>query len=142
MALGGGGRGANVLPWLPPRPSDRHPEGAATTGNPAWILGFRGKRTNLHEKYDYPEDPVVAATLGKNVLWVRVRAVTALLEGSRFLKDLIPILYDGQPAAVRLILIGLGLILLLIFLPNGIRREYRLQVRPEPDPPAAVPERR
>lgn len=21
---------------------------------PAWILGFGGKRTNLHEKYDYP----------------------------------------------------------------------------------------
>jgi CheY-like chemotaxis protein len=23
-------------------------------GKPAWILGFRPKRTNLHEKYDYP----------------------------------------------------------------------------------------
>jgi len=21
---------------------------------PAWLLGFRAKRTNLHEKYDYP----------------------------------------------------------------------------------------
>lgn len=133
------------------------------------------------------EDPVVAATLGKNVLWVRVRAfavggavvglagglhafyftyidpaqfgpiitayafmaviaggrgshaglligafsVMVLLEGSRFLKDFIPVLDAGQLAAVRLILIGLGLILLLIFLPNGIRREYRLQVRPD-----------
>jgi branched-chain amino acid transport system permease protein len=141
------------------------------------------------------EDPVVAATLGKNVLWVRVRAFAAggavvglagalhafyftyidpaqfgpiitayafmaviaggrgshaglligafsvmvLLEGSRFLKDFIPVLDAGQLAAVRLILIGLGLILLLIFLPNGIRHEYRLQVCPDPDEPDAPP---
>ncbi len=135
------------------------------------------------------EDPVVAATLGKNVLWVRVRAfaiggavvgmaggmhafyltyidpaqfgpiitayafmaviaggrgshlglligassVMVLVEGSRFLKDFIPVFDAGQLAAVRLILIGLGLILLLIYMPNGIRREYRLQVRARPD---------
>lgn len=139
------------------------------------------------------EDPTVAATLGKNVLSVRVRAfsvggaavglagglhafyftyidpaqfgpiitayafmaviaggrgshaglligafsVIALLEGSRFLKDVIPVLDAGQLAAVRLMLIGLGLILLLIYLPNGIRREFRLQVGSKsaaPDP--------
>lgn len=139
------------------------------------------------------EDPTVAATLGKNVLSVRVRAfsvggaavglagglhafyftyidpaqfgpiitayafmaviaggrgshaglligafsVIALLEGSRFLKDVIPVLDAGQLAAVRLILIGLGLILLLIYLPNGIRREFRLQAGSKsaaPDP--------
>lgn len=141
------------------------------------------------------EDPVVVATLGKNVLWVRVRAfavggavaglagglhafyftyidpaqfgpiitayafmaviaggrgshaglligafsVMVLLEGSRFLKDFIPVLDAGQLAAVRLILIGLGLIALLIFLPNGIRREYRLRVRPDPAAPAVPP---
>lgn len=39
-------------------------------------------------------------------------SVMALLEGSRFLKDFIPTLDAGQLAAVRLILIGLGLILL------------------------------
>lgn len=141
------------------------------------------------------EDPVVVATLGKNVLWVRVRAfavggavvglagglhafyftyidpaqfgpiitayafmaviaggrgshtglligafsVMVLLEGSRFLKDFIPVLDAGQLAAVRLILIGLGLIALLIFLPSGIRREYRLRMRPDPVAPAVPP---
>lgn len=130
------------------------------------------------------EDDVVAATLGKNVLWVRVRifaigggiiglagsmhgfyyqyidptqfsniviayafmaviaggrgahrgailgaaAVMLLLEGSRFLKDVIPALGSDQLAAIRIIIIGVGLILLLIYRPQGFLREYRLQV--------------
>ena len=61
----------------------------------------------------------------------------ALLEGSRLLKDLIPILDAGHLAAMRLNLIRLGLILV----PNGIGREYRLQVRPEPASPAALERR-
>jgi len=129
------------------------------------------------------EDDVVAATLGKNVLWVRVRifaigggiiglagsmhgfyyqyidptqfsniviayafmaviaggrgahrgailgaaVVMLLLEGSRFLKDLIPVLDSDQLAAIRIIIIGVGLILLLIYRPQGFFREYRLQ---------------
>jgi branched-chain amino acid transport system permease protein len=129
------------------------------------------------------EDDVVAATLGKNVLWVRVRifalgggiiglagsmhgfyyqyidptqfsniviayafmaviaggrgahrgailgaaVVMLLLEGSRFLKDVIPTLDSDQLAAVRIIIIGVGLILLLIYRPQGFMREYRLQ---------------
>src|SRR6266850_2156699 len=132
------------------------------------------------------EDDVVAATLGKNVLWVRVRifaiggaiiglagsmhgfyyqyidptqfsnivlaygfmaviaggrgayggaifgaaAVMALLEGSRFLKDLVPALDSDQLAAIRIIIIGVGLILLLIYRPQGFLREYRLKVSP------------
>ncbi len=130
------------------------------------------------------EDDVVAATLGKNVLWARVRvfaiggafiglagalhafyyqyidptqftniviayafmaviaggrgahagaiwgatAVMVLLEGSRFLKDIIPALDSDQLAAIRIIIIGVGLILLLIFRPQGFLREHRLQV--------------
>lgn len=130
------------------------------------------------------EDEVVAATLGKNVLSLRVRAfaiggaaigiagglhafyytyidptqftpiitayafmaviaggrgsnrglllgaisVMALLEGTRFLKDWVPILDAGQLAAVRLMLIGLGLILLLIYRPQGLVPEHRLSV--------------
>jgi branched-chain amino acid transport system permease protein len=130
------------------------------------------------------EDDVVAATLGKNVLWVRVRifaiggaiiglagslhgfyyqyidptqfsniviayafmaviaggrgahrgailgaaVVMLLLEGSRFLKDLIPALDSDQLAAIRIIIIGVGLILLLIYRPQGFFREYRLRV--------------
>ena len=129
------------------------------------------------------EDDVVAATLGKHVLWARVRifalggafiglagslhafyyqyidptqftniviayafmaviaggrgshpgviwgaaAVMALIEGSRFAKDLIPALDSDQLAAIRIIMIGVGLILLLIFRPQGFMREYRLQ---------------
>jgi ABC-type branched-subunit amino acid transport system permease subunit len=129
------------------------------------------------------EDDVVAATLGKNVLGVRVRvfaigggiiglagsmhgfyyqyvdptqftniviayafmaviaggrgahrgailgaaAVMFLLEGSRFLKDVIPAINSDQLAAIRIIIIGAGLILLLIYRPQGFMREYRLQ---------------
>jgi ABC-type branched-subunit amino acid transport system permease subunit len=132
------------------------------------------------------EDDVVAATLGKNVLWARVRifaiggaiiglagsmhsfyyqyidptqftniviaygfmaviaggrgahkgailgaaAVMVLLEGSRFLKDAIPALDSDQLAAIRLIIIGAGLIALLIWRPQGFLREYRLKVSP------------
>jgi ABC-type branched-subunit amino acid transport system permease subunit len=130
------------------------------------------------------EDDVVAATLGKNVLWARVRifaigggiiglagslhsfyyqyidptqftnivvayafmaviaggrgahrgailgaaAVMLLLEGSRFLKDAIPALDADQLAAIRIIIIGAGLIALLIWRPQGFLREYRLKV--------------
>ena len=130
------------------------------------------------------EDDVVAATLGKNVLWVRVRifaiggaiiglagslhgfyyqyidptqfsniviayafmaviaggrgahrgailgaaVVMLLLEGSRFLKDLVPALDSDQLAAIRIVIIGVGLILLLIYRPQGFFREYRLRV--------------
>jgi hypothetical protein len=28
--------------------------GGGNRPEPAWILGFKPKRTNLHEKYDYP----------------------------------------------------------------------------------------
>ena len=129
------------------------------------------------------EDDVVAATLGKNVLWVRVRVfaigggiiglagslhgfyyqyidptqftnivlayafmavisggrgahrgailgaavVMLLLEGSRFAKDVIPTLDSDQLAAIRIIIIGAGLILLLIYRPQGFFREYRLR---------------
>jgi ABC-type branched-subunit amino acid transport system permease subunit len=129
------------------------------------------------------EDDVVAATLGKHVLWARVRifaiggafiglagslhafyyqyidptqftniviayafmaviaggrgshpgailgaaAVMVLIEGSRFAKDLIPVLDSDQLAAIRIIMVGVGLILLLIFRPQGFMREYRLQ---------------
>ena len=129
------------------------------------------------------EDDVVAATLGKNVLWARVRifaiggaiiglagsmhsfyyqyidptqftniviayafmaviaggrgahigtilgaaVVMVLIEGSRFLKDVIPSLDSDQLAAVRIIIIGVGLIALLIWKPRGFFQEYRLK---------------
>ncbi|SEU35730.1 branched-chain amino acid ABC transporter permease [Stigmatella erecta] len=136
------------------------------------------------------EDDVVAATLGKRVLWLRVRAfalggaitglagalhafyytyidpsqfsssITAyafmaviaggrnsnrglllgaftlmvLLEGTRFLKDAVPFLDSTRLAALRLILIGGGLVALLIYRPQGFLPEYRLRLARKPDP--------
>jgi branched-chain amino acid transport system permease protein len=131
------------------------------------------------------EDDVVAATLGKNVLALRVKAfaiggaviglagalhayyfsyidpgefagfitvyafmtvivggkgsnrgllvgactVMVLLEGTRFLKDFVPFLSAQQAASLRLALIGAGLILILIYRPDGLAQEYRLSVQ-------------
>lgn len=130
------------------------------------------------------EDDVVASTLGKNVLALRVKAfaiggaviglagalhaycftyidpgefagfitvyafmavivggkgsnrglligactVMILLEGTRFLKDFVPFLSAQQAASLRLAMIGAGLVLILIFRPNGISSEYRLSL--------------
>jgi ABC-type branched-subunit amino acid transport system permease subunit len=60
--------------------------------------------------------------------------VMVLVEGTRFLKDFLPFLEPSQAAPLRLILIGVGLILMLIFRPGGIMPEYRLSVR-ERTPP-------
>jgi branched-chain amino acid transport system permease protein len=73
---------------------------------------------------------VIAGGKGSNVgLIIGAGTVMVLLEGSRFLKDLLPWMTAQQSAALRFILIGVALILLLIFRPNGIAAEYRLQVK-------------
>jgi ABC-type branched-subunit amino acid transport system permease subunit len=148
-----------------------------------WFLNVIARRLSA-ASCALREDDVVASTLGKHVLWARVRIfaiggaiiglagsfhafyyqyidptqfsniviayafmaviaggrgahygtiagaaiVMVLLEGSRFIKDLIPMLDSDQLAAIRIIIIGVGLILLLIFRPQGFAREYRLQV--------------
>ena len=43
---------------------------------PAWLLGFRRKRTNLHEKYDHP-NLVTAAIVLWNTVYLE-RAANAL----------------------------------------------------------------
>ncbi len=48
-----------------------------------------------------------------------------LLEGSRFLKDLVPVLSDVRLAAVRLMLIGLLLVLFMRFRPEGVWKEEK-----------------
>src|SRR5579885_3208013 len=59
----------------------------------------------------------------------------AVIEGTRFLKDIFNIFDATQLSAIRLILIGLGLILLLIFRPQGCFAEYRLKIKkPEKEP--------
>jgi branched-chain amino acid transport system permease protein len=148
-----------------------------------WFLGRLARSPFGRLVRAVREDDVVAATLGKNVLWVRVRVfaiggaiiglagslhgfyyqyidptqfsniviayafmaviaggrgahrgailgaafVMLLLEGSRFLKDAIPALDADRLAAIRVIIIGAGLILLLIYRPRGFFREYRLR---------------
>jgi ABC-type branched-subunit amino acid transport system permease subunit len=140
------------------------------------------------------EDDVVAATLGKNILALRVKAfaiggaviglagalhayyftyidpgefagfitvyafmtvivggkgsnrgllmgactVMVLLEGTRFLKDFIPLLSAQQAASLRLALIGAGLILILMYRPEGLSSEYRLSAG-KPAGPARNP---
>jgi len=54
-------------------------------------------------------------------------SVMVLLEGTRFLKDFVPSMATHQAASLRLILIGLGLILILIFKPDGLVHEYRMR---------------
>ncbi len=136
------------------------------------------------------EDDVVAATLGKDVLSLRVKAfaiggaviglagalhafyftyidpgefagfvtvyafmsvivggkgsnrglllgactVMVLLEGTRFLKDFVPYFSAQQAASLRLVLIGAGLIVMLMFRPNGLSSEYRLSSRKPSNP--------
>jgi ABC-type branched-subunit amino acid transport system permease subunit len=131
------------------------------------------------------EDDVVAATLGKNVLMLRVKVfalggaiigiagsfhafymtyidpsqfqmivtayvfmaviaggrgsnsglllgsvlLMAAIEGTRYLKDIFNVFDATQLSAIRLIMIGLGLILLLIFRPQGCLAEYRLKIK-------------
>ena len=59
-------------------------------------------------------------------------SVMFLLESTRFLKDVIDVLDNAQIAAIRLIFIGAGLILLLIFRPQGLLPEYCLIVAASP----------
>lgn len=138
---------------------------ASTLGKRVWWLRMRafglggvaiGAAGALHAFYYTYIDPgqfgpiitayafmaVIAGGRGSHRgLLLGAGSVMVLLEGTRFLKDWIPFLDAGQLAALRLSLIGLGLVLLLIYRPHGLRPEYRLQVKPsEPTPdPAASP---
>jgi branched-chain amino acid transport system permease protein len=60
--------------------------------------------------------------------------VMVLLEGTRFLKDFVPVLSAQQSASLRLALIGAGLVAILIFRPQGIASEYRLSIGQSPRP--------
>ena len=54
-------------------------------------------------------------------------SVVLLLESTRFLNDYIVWLSAAELASLRLILIGVGLILIMIFRPQGMLGEHRLQ---------------
>ena len=71
---------------------------------------------------------VIAGGRGSNRgLLLGAATIMVFIEGSRFLKDLFNVLDATQLAAVRLILIGLGLIVFLIYRPQGFMPEYRLK---------------
>jgi branched-chain amino acid transport system permease protein len=71
---------------------------------------------------------VIAGGRGSNRgLLLGAATIMVFIEGSRFLKDLFNVLDATQLAAIRLILIGLGLILFLIYRPQGFLPEYRLK---------------
>lgn len=69
---------------------------------------------------------VIAGGRGSNVgLLVGAGSIMALLEGTRFLKDFISVIDGVQLSALRLALIGVGIILLLILRPQGLVPEAR-----------------
>jgi branched-chain amino acid transport system permease protein len=73
---------------------------------------------------------VIAGGRGSNVgLLLGAGTIMALIEGTRFLKDAIPILDNTRLAALRLALIGVGIIVLLIYRPQGLIAEPRLRCR-------------
>jgi ABC-type branched-subunit amino acid transport system permease subunit len=73
---------------------------------------------------------VIAGGRGSNVgLLLGAGTIMALIEGTRFLKDAIPILDNTRLAALRLALIGVGIIVLLIYRPQGLIAEPRLRRR-------------
>jgi branched-chain amino acid transport system permease protein len=94
---------------------------------------------------------VIAGGRGSNIgLIIGAGSIMALLEATRFLKDVIPFLDGTKLAALRLAMIGAGIILLLIFRPQGAMAEPRLSsraLRRKPDsqllaaPPPSSPQK-
>ncbi|PDT64703.1 branched-chain amino acid ABC transporter permease [Bradyrhizobium ottawaense] len=73
---------------------------------------------------------VILGGRGSNIgLVVGAGTIMTLLEATRFLKDLFAVIDGAQLAALRLGLVGLGIILLLILRPQGLFAEPRRRVR-------------
>lgn len=71
---------------------------------------------------------VVLGGRGSNLGLVGGAAIImALIESTRFLKDAVGWISSSDLAALRLILVGASLILILIYRPQGFRSEYRLR---------------
>ncbi|HVI28270.1 branched-chain amino acid ABC transporter permease [Hansschlegelia sp.] len=69
---------------------------------------------------------VIAGGRGSNVgLVLGAGSIMALLEGTRFLKDFVSVIDGVQLSALRLGLIGVGIVLLLILRPQGLVAEPR-----------------
>lgn len=71
---------------------------------------------------------IIGALSSNRGVLLSALTVVLLLEGTRFLNDYVAWLTPSQLASLRLMLIGLGLILALIYKPEGLVTEYRLKV--------------
>ncbi len=79
---------------------------------------------------------VIAGGRGSNKgLLLGAATIMVLVEGSRFLKDVVQIMDATQLASLRLIFVGLGLILFLIYRPQGFMQEYRVKAASLVDEP-------
>jgi ABC-type branched-subunit amino acid transport system permease subunit len=73
---------------------------------------------------------VIAGGRGSNAgLLLGAGTIMALLEATRFLKDAVALIDGAQLAALRLGLIGVGIVLLLILRPQGLLAEPQRKVR-------------
>lgn len=69
---------------------------------------------------------VIVGGAGNNKgLLIGAGAVMTILEGSRFLSDLVPFLDSAQISALRIIVIGTAIILMIRFRPQGLLSEPR-----------------
>lgn len=124
---------------------------AATAGKPVLWLRIRlfslggaaiGLAGGLHAFYYQYIDPTQFGTIitayafmaviiggrGSHVgVLLSAFTVVLLLEGTRYLDDAISWLSSAQLAALRLILVGVALILVLIYRPQGMLRPYQLR---------------
>lgn len=72
---------------------------------------------------------VILGGRGSNVgLLIGSCTIMTLIEATRFLKDFLNIVDGAQLAALRLGLIGVGIILLLILRPQGLMAEPRKRI--------------
>jgi ABC-type branched-subunit amino acid transport system permease subunit len=73
---------------------------------------------------------VIAGGRGSNLgLVLGAGSIFLLLESTRFLKDVVPLLDGTRLAALRLMLVGAGIVLLLILRPDGLMAEPRRLTR-------------
>jgi branched-chain amino acid transport system permease protein len=87
-----------------------------------------GQFTSITTAYAFMA--VILGGRGSNTgLLVGAGSIMTLLEATRFLKDALGVVDGAQLAALRLGLVGIGIILLLILRPQGLFAEPRKRVR-------------
>jgi branched-chain amino acid transport system permease protein len=87
-----------------------------------------GQFTSITTAYAFMS--VILGGRGSNTgLLVGAGSIMTLLEATRFLKDALGVVDGAQLAALRLGLVGIGIILLLILRPQGLFAEPRKRVR-------------